>query len=112
MLDSLKKGFKEHQLWFTDTYGRPVLGPRRDKRGDSNTSDQGTGDEATLPRTEELRPVKKKYVIRRSRSTQRSPANTPKVPTEIHKKQLFSGRKSSKYSEQLGIFIRTVGIGS
>ena len=82
-------------LLFADTFGRPIIG-RREKRGDSNTSDQGTGDEATLPRTEE-RPVKKKSSIRRSRSTQRSSqANTPNVPTVVHKKQLFSGRKSSE----------------
>ena len=81
-------------LLFADTFGRPLIG-RREKRGDSNTSDQGTGDEATLPRTDE-RPVKKKSGIRRSRSTQRSQANTPNVSTEVHKKQLFSGRKSGE----------------
>ena len=88
----------EVYLWlFLDTFGRPVNG-RREKRGDSATSDQGTGDEATLPRTEE-RPAKKKNIIRRSRSTTRSgQSSTPNVPTEVHKKQLFSGRKSGGHT--------------
>lgn len=84
-----------------DTFGRPVNG-RRDKRGDSATSDQGTGDEATLPRTDE-RPGKKKIIIRRSRSTTRGDkSSTPNVPTEVHKKQLFSGRKSGKKDSRKG----------
>lgn len=87
-------------IWFPDAFGRSVSG-RRERRGDSNTSDQGTGDEATLPRTEE-RVVKKKSGIRRSKSTQRSgQTSTPNVPTEVHKKQLFSGRRSGMNSSVL-----------
>ena len=75
-----------------DTFGRPGTG-RREQRGYSATSDQGTGDEATLPRTEE-RPAKKKSGIRRSRSTTRNQSTTPNVPTEVHKKQLFPRGRS------------------
>lgn len=77
-----------------DTFGRPVAG-RREQRGYSATSDQGTGDEATLPRTEE-RPAKKKSGIRRSRSTTRNQSTTPNVPAEVHKKQLFPRGRSGK----------------
>ena len=78
---------------FSDTFGRPVTG-RGNKRGDCNTSDQGTGDEATLPRVEERQEKKKKHGIRRSRSTQRTGhVTTPNVPTEVHKKQLFPGKR-------------------
>ena len=79
---------------FLDAFGRPVTG-RKSKRGDGNTSDQGTGDEATLPRTEERQEKKKKKSgIQRSRSTQRSClVSTPNVSFEVHKKQLFSGRR-------------------
>ena len=89
--------FLTQLLWlqFSDTFGRPVTG-RREQRNYSATSDQGTGDEATLPRTEE-RPAKKKSGIRRSRSTTRSnQSSTPNVPTQPNKKQLFPGRKSGE----------------
>ena len=79
---------------FADTVGRPATG-RREQRGYSATSDQGTGDELTLPRTEE-RPAKKKSGIRRSRSTTRNQTSTPNVPTEVHKKQLFPRGRSGK----------------
>ena len=99
-------------LYFSDTFGRPTTG-RREQRNYSATSDQGTGDEATLPRTEE-RPVKKKSGIRRSRSTTRNnQSSTPNVPTQPNKKQLFSGRKSSEkgallYRERGGRVRRSV----
>ena len=89
--------FLTQSLWlqFSDTFGRPVSG-RREQRNYSATSDQGTGDEATLPRTEE-RPAKKKSGIRRSRSTTRgNQSSTPNVPTQPNKQQLFPGRKSSE----------------
>ena len=82
---------------FLDAFGRPVTG-RKSRRGDGNTSDQGTGDEATLPRTEERQEKKKKKSgIQRSRSTQRSGlVSTPNVSFEAHKKQLFSGKRSGE----------------
>lgn len=85
-----------------DTFGRPVTG-RGNKRGDCNTSDQGTGDEATLPRVEERQEKKKKHGIRRSRSTQRTGhVTTPNVPTEVHKKQLFPGKRLAKKESRKG----------
>ncbi|KAK2568305.1 Rho GTPase-activating protein 5 [Acropora cervicornis] len=80
-----------------DAFGRPVTG-RRGKRGEGNTSDQGTGDEATLPRTEERQEKKKKKSgVQRSRSTQRSGlVSTPNVSFDVRKKQLFSGRRSEE----------------
>ena len=95
-------------LYFLDAFGRPVTG-RKTKRGDGNTSDQGTGDEATLPRTDERQEKKKKKSgVQRSRSTQRSgQVSTPNVSSEVHKKQLFSGRRSGERREIGKLFIGT-----
>ena len=82
---------------FLDAFGRAVTG-RRGNRGEGNTSDQGTGDEATLSRTEERQEKKKKKSgVQRSRSTQRSGlVSTPNVSFDVRKKQLFSGRRSDE----------------
>ena len=51
-----------------------------------------------LPQTEERQEKKKKKSgVQRSRSTQRSGlVSTPNVSFEVHKKQLFSGRRTGE----------------